>query len=181
MSGFGGNVHNDTEGGSFGFMTFPTGGASGGGGGAAFAPPPGAWNAAQPLTPQGGFAMGDILPPSQYAAGGSGGLGDDEDYANEPPLLQELGVDFTHISAKLMGVLNVTKKIDESTMADTDMAGPLFFALILGVCLLLTGKVHFGYIYGFGMLGCVAVYLIVNLMSGERGEAGRSSSQLITT
>jgi hypothetical protein len=51
-------------------------------------------------------------------------------------------------------------------MADTDMAGPLMFALVLGVCLLLSGKLHFGYIYGFGLLGCAALYLLVNLMAG---------------
>lgn len=46
------------------------------------------------------------------------------------------------------------------------MAGPLMFALVLGVCLLLSGKLHFGYIYGFGLLGCAALYLLVNLMAG---------------
>lgn len=31
-----------------------------------------------------------------------------------------------------------------------------------------TGKVHFGYIYGIGTLGCLGVYVLMNLMS-ERG------------
>lgn len=51
-------------------------------------------------------------------------------------------------------------------MADADMAGPLVFALILGFALLMAGKLHFGYIYGFGMVGSLAVYLLVNLMAG---------------
>lgn len=50
-------------------------------------------------------------------------------------------------------------------MRDSDMAGPLVFCLALGFCLLLTGKLHFGYIYGFGAMGCLAMYTIVNLMS----------------
>ena len=43
--------------------------------------------------------------------------------------------------------------------------------------MLQTGKLHFGYIYGFGMLGCIAVYLIINLMSGTYARAvGRTTN-----
>ena len=28
-----------------------------------------------------------------------------------------------------------------------------------------TGKLHFGYIYGIGLMGCVAMYFLLNLMS----------------
>eukprot|EP01111_Echinosteliopsis_oligospora_P019814 TRINITY_DN977_c0_g2_i2.p1 TRINITY_DN977_c0_g2~~TRINITY_DN977_c0_g2_i2.p1 ORF type:complete len:214 (+),score=21.73 TRINITY_DN977_c0_g2_i2:89-643(+) len=56
------------------------------------------------------------------------------------------------------------KRMDSHIMDDTDLAGPLFFALMMGVFLLLTGKVHFGYIYGMGAVGCVSMYLILNLM-----------------
>lgn len=138
---------------------------------------------------------------------GSGGFSDEDDFANEPPLLVELGVDFTHIRAKVWGVLNISKTIgglcaklevaqgaveesgnkprpaaldmidlciaDPALMADADMAGPLLFALILGFALLMVGKLHFGYIYGFGMLGCLAIYLLVNLMAGASQVAGR--------
>ena len=38
-----------------------------------------------------------------------------------------------------------------------------------GVCpsiaWLQAGKVHFGYIYGVGLLGCVSMYALLNLMS----------------
>jgi hypothetical protein len=46
-----------------------------------------------------------------------------------------------------------------------DLAGPLAFALLLGGELLLTGKLQFGYIYGFGLFGCLAMTLVLNLMS----------------
>lgn len=46
------------------------------------------------------------------------------------------------------------------------MAGPLMFALVLGFALLMVGKLHFGYIYGFGAFGCLAIYLLVSLMAG---------------
>jgi len=92
----------------------------------------------------------------------------DEDYENEPPLMEELGVNLPHIAAKSKAVLlpvGHTASIDVNLMADTDLAGPLFYALCLGGELLLSGKMHFGYIYGFGMFGCVAMTLVVNLMS----------------
>lgn len=48
---------------------------------------------------------------------GMGGLGgpieeDDEDYANEPPLLEELGINFEHIWSKTSAVILPTKRID---------------------------------------------------------------------
>lgn len=47
-----------------------------------------------------------------------GGLGtvaqeeDDEDYENEPPLLEELGINFEHIWSKTLAVIIPTKRID---------------------------------------------------------------------
>lgn len=57
---------------------------------------------------------------------------------------------------------------EPTIMEDSDMAGPLVFCLALGFFLLLTGKLHFGYIYGFGMCGCVAMYMLLNLMSNSK-------------
>jgi len=88
-------------------------------------------------------------------------------FDDEPPLLEELGINFEHIRGKSLAVLNPLKRIDSHIMDDTDLAGPLFFALMLGVFLLLSGKVHFGYIYGMGALGCVATYFVLNLMSEQ--------------
>lgn len=39
------------------------------------------------------------------------------------------------------------------------------FALLLGTALLLKGKIHFGYIYGVGAIGCISMCLLLNLMS----------------
>lgn len=87
-----------------------------------------------------------------------------EDYENEPPLLEELGVRFDHISSKTQAVLYLNKTVSEHILDDTDLAGPLCFCLLLGACLLLSGKVHFGYIYGFSMCGCAALQAVVSLM-----------------
>lgn len=37
---------------------------------------------------------------------------DDEDYDNEPPLLEELGINFEHIWSKTLAVILPTKRID---------------------------------------------------------------------
>jgi hypothetical protein len=102
------------------------------------------WPAAMPPTLHQRGALGGAFPGGSGFAvesnsmGGSGPLpGDLEDYTNEPPLLQELGVDFGHIRTKVTAVLMLTKPIDPTIMQDADMAGPLVFCLILGLCLLL--------------------------------------------
>ena len=33
------------------------------------------------------------------------------------------------------------------------------------LCGVQAGKVHFGYIYGIGVVGCLAMYVLLNLMS----------------
>lgn len=96
---------------------------------------------------------------------------DPHEFDNEPPLLEELGINFTHIRTKSLAVLLPMKfaasleQIDTSMMEDNDMAGPMAFALALGGELLLCGKIHFGYIYGFCLFGCLATTLILNLMA----------------
>ncbi|GAB6033270.1 Protein yipf5 [Chamberlinius hualienensis] len=69
-------------------------------------------------------------------------------------------------------VLNPLRSTDASIMQDTDLAGPLVFCLAFGGLLLLSGKVHFGYIYGIGLMGCVAMYALLNLMSLNGVSAG---------
>ena len=68
---------------------------------------------------------------------------DDDDYENELPLLEELGIRFDHIWSKTQAVINPTKKLRYNILDDADLAGPLFFCLLLGSCLLLAGKVRF--------------------------------------
>lgn len=87
------------------------------------------------------------------------------DFDNEPPLLEELGFNFDHIWQKTLSVLNPLKETDSHIMDDTDLAGPLLFCLAFGGFLLLHGKIQFGYIYGYSALGCLAMYIVLNLMS----------------
>jgi len=92
-----------------------------------------------------------------------------EDYDNEPPLLEELGINLDHIRTKSLAVLLPMKyaknNIDSTIMEDDDMAGPLAFILLLGGELLLAAKMNFGYIYGLSLFGCFAMTLMLNLLS----------------
>jgi len=112
---------------------------------------------------QGGGGVG----PSDYGmmGGGVSSFGDDDDDDNDDiPLLEELGINFDHIFRKTMIVLFPNRRISEDIADDTDLAGPLCFALILGSCLLLKGKVHFGYIYGFSVFGSLAFNTVLGLL-----------------
>ena len=99
-------------------------------------------------------------------------------YAEEPPLLEELGINFDQIVQKTYAVLNPFRKPEPNILQDSDLAGPLVFCLAFGCFLLVSGKVHFGYIYGFGALGCVSIYMLLNLMSPP--ETGLSMSCTIS-
>lgn len=74
------------------------------------------------------------------------------------------------------------RRVDEHIMDDADLAGPLLFFFCFGVSLLFvstlalssqkgldriqkSGRPHFGYIYGVGLLGSVSIYTLLNLMS----------------
>lgn len=88
-----------------------------------------------------------------------------EGYDGEPPLLEELGVNFGHIKTKTLAVLNPMARIDQHIMDDSDLAGPLLFCFLLATFLLFAGKVYSGYIYGLAAFGSTSLYLILSLMS----------------
>ena len=87
------------------------------------------------------------------------------DFEDEPPLLEELGIQRNEIVQKTMAALNPMRKVDASVLQSTDLAGPLVFVLGFGGCLLLSGKVHFNYVYAIVALGCLAMNFLVNQMS----------------
>jgi len=99
-------------------------------------------------------------------------------FEGEPPLLEELGINFSHIWAKSMTVLNPLRSIDERIMDDADMAGPAVFFLAFGIFLLLSGRSQFGYIYGIALLGSASIYALLNLMSTTGIDAYRTASVL---
>ncbi|XP_069057856.1 protein YIPF7 [Pleurodeles waltl] len=101
-----------------------------------------------------------------------------DNLGEEPPLLEELGINFDHIWQKTLTVLNPLKPADGSIMNETDLTGPMFFCLALGATLLLAGKVHFGYVYGMSTLGCLGIHTLLNLMSFTNVSIGCVASVL---
>ena len=61
--------------------------------------------------------------------------------------------------------MNPFRKLDAGTLNDADLTGPLLFCFLFGTSLLLSGKVHFGYIYGVAALGWISIFTILNLMA----------------
>lgn len=116
------------------------------------------------------YAYGGQQPPQtqQLSTGFLAAFGT-SGYPGEPPLLEELGFNFTHIKEKTLIVLNPSTSIEQNIMDDSDLAGPIFFCLLFGTFLLLSGKVHFGYIYGSAIIGTVSQYVLLNLMSSTKG------------
>uniref|UniRef100_UPI00398E487B protein YIPF5-like n=1 Tax=Pristiophorus japonicus TaxID=55135 RepID=UPI00398E487B len=108
---------------------------------------------------------GHILqPPAMFTPfGPSSAVYSDTD--DEPPLLEEIGINFDHIWQKTLTVLNPMKPADGSIMNETDLTGPMVFCLAFGATLLLAGKVQFGCVYGISVLGCLAIHALLNLMS----------------
>ncbi|KAJ8521972.1 hypothetical protein ONZ45_g1335 [Pleurotus djamor] len=116
---------------------------------------------------------GNIQPTGGWlSAFGTGG------FEGEPPLLEELGINFSHIRVKSMTVLNPLSNIDQHIMDDADLAGPLIFLFCFGTFLLFSGKLQFGYIYGVALLGCAGIYALLNLMSESGIDAYRVASVL---
>jgi len=112
---------------------------------------------------------GDMFTQDDYAKGTTG-FGEEED---EPPLLEELGIDPDRIIQKTLAVLNPFHRkgqIDDASylLQDSDLAGPVVFCLVLAAFLLLAGsKAHFGYVYGLAMTSCILMYILQSLMSSS--------------
>lgn len=134
--------------------------------------PPGSGQGATPGASGGYGGEGRYLSTGWLAAFGTGG------YPDEPPLLEELGINFEHIKSKTLTVLNPLVQVDQHIMDDSDLAGPILFCLLFGTFLLLSGKVHFGYIYGVALLGTISLHLILNLMSENGLRFTRTASVL---
>lgn len=74
--------------------------------------------------------MGGSMSPPQSPSGSG--------FEDEPPLLEELGINFSHILQKTLAVLIPFRKNDTDLhVNDDDLAGPLIFGVLLGFFLLL--------------------------------------------
>merc|ERR1719228_2662740 len=86
-------------------------------------------------------------------------------FEDEPPLLEELGINPDHIFQKTLTVLNPMRTTDASVAGDSDLAGPIVFAVAFGSFIMFSGKLYFNYIYGIGLLGCIAIYCLLPIVA----------------
>ncbi|ORC92830.1 uncharacterized protein TM35_000021560 [Trypanosoma theileri] len=81
------------------------------------------------------------------------------------PLLQELGIFPQHIRSKALAVLNPFKSMSQEAVEDTDLAGPVVFAITLAFLLSLRGKLQFSTIYSHSVLGIIFTKVLLTLMT----------------
>ncbi|KAK5125595.1 hypothetical protein LTR85_011869 [Meristemomyces frigidus] len=100
-----------------------------------------------------------------------------EGYEGEPPLLEELGVNFHHIQTKTLTVLNPMARIEAHIMDDSDLAGPFLFCALFGTFLLLSGKLWFGYVCGLAALGAFSLNFVFSMMSPPLSQDEMAAAQ----
>jgi hypothetical protein len=133
----------------------------------------------QPPQPAGG-GFQPVQPPTQAQQPGSGFAPqpqattnqqrpsyDPDDFENEPPLLEELGINVEHIWQRIQGIA-FFKRVNEDALSDADLSGPIAIGLALGVCLTCQGKMEFGQIYGMSGVGCCFICMLINVMAQKR-------------
>lgn len=116
------------------------------------------------------FDLGDVgvSAPRVSSVGYSGGGGGFGAFEDEPPLLEELGINIPQITRRTLTVLNPFR-INPDLHEDADLSGPIIFYMLFGLCQLLGGKVHFGVILGWTTLASLFLYTIFNLLAGKNG------------
>jgi len=130
--------------------------------------------------PQGGVDW--YTPSSGYTyntssgagfSGGAGGLGGGHsaNFEDEPPLLEELGIDVAGILKKTRSVL--LHRLNNKVLDDLDMGGALIFVFVLGGLHLLTGKLHFGIILGWSVVHSAALWFVLNQLAGGDSSEGK--------
>ena len=103
--------------------------------------------------------------PSQYrdmyskpfSGGGGGEYGSFEEDA---PLLEELGIDVPAIMHRIKAIL--TFRFASSDADSLDLGGPIIFMSVFAMAHLLVGKLHFGYILGWTVVGSVLLWFILS-------------------
>ncbi|KAK9837785.1 hypothetical protein WJX74_005015 [Apatococcus lobatus] len=93
-------------------------------------------------------------------------------FEEEAPLLEELGIDVSGILQKSFAVLLGRTKSDD--LEDLDLGGPLIFAALLAAVHLLTGKLHFGVILGWSVVGSILIWGVVSSLTGIEGPDQKS-------
>lgn len=95
---------------------------------------------------------------------------------DEPPILEELGIQIGPILRKSKNVL--LAKVGDESLRDIDMGGPLIFAASLAALHLLHGKLHFGVILGWSAVSCTFFWFIIHQLAGLGSESEKECIDL---
>ncbi|KAL3338251.1 hypothetical protein AABB24_030412 [Solanum stoloniferum] len=95
---------------------------------------------------------------------GGGSIG----FEDEPPLLEELGINTKQIYQKTLSILNPFR-IKSDLHEDGDLSGPFIFLMAFGLFQLLAGKIHFGIILGWVVMASMFLYVVFNMLAGRNG------------
>mmetsp|Transcript_145283 Transcript_145283/g.253560 ORF Transcript_145283/g.253560 Transcript_145283/m.253560 type:complete len:259 (-) Transcript_145283:75-851(-) len=121
-------------------------------------PPPGNFPPAGSFQAPGSFPAPQNFPPPSC----------DDDFENEPPILEELGINPEHIWQRMQGIA-FFKRLDEGILQDLDLSGPFVILLVLAACLVLSGKFIGGHLFGLSLWGCLFIFSLINVMSQKSG------------
>jgi hypothetical protein len=101
-------------------------------------------------------------------------------FPDEPPLLEELGVDFAQIARRAKSAMNplpMRKKHTRETSKDDDLAGPLVVFGLIATLHALQGKGHYGYILGWSAIASgLTCWLLNQLTAQNNNDAGENLS-----
>lgn len=117
----------------------------------------------------GSAAASTSFSTPQFAAatttiGGGGAMG----FEDEPPLLEELGINTKQIYQKTLSILNPFR-VKADLHEDADLSGPFIFLMAFGLFQLLAGKLHFGIILGWVIMASMFLYVVFNMLAGRNG------------
>ncbi|OIR58542.1 MAG: protein transport protein Yip1 [Amphiamblys sp. WSBS2006] len=98
--------------------------------------------------------------------------------SGDAPLSEELGISAQSITRKTLSVVNPFEKEPKTLVEDPDLVGPFFFYLLFALLLLVSGKVHFGYIYGTVLLGWSLVFFLLKALDAEDIDGTKTGSVL---
>ena len=101
-------------------------------------------------------------------------------FPDEPPLLEELGVDFAQIARRAKSAMNplpMRKKHTRETSKDDDLAGPFVVFGLIATLHALQGKAHYGYILGWSAIASgLTCWLLNQLTAQNNNDAGENLS-----
>ncbi|XP_042399426.1 protein YIPF5 homolog [Zingiber officinale] len=129
---------------------------------------------ANPSIPFMSFDIGSTTASSSFSApvyassSGVGSLSVSGSFEDEPPLLEELGINTRQIWRKTLSIMNPFR-VNPNLHEDGDLSGPFLFLMAFGLFQLLAGKFHFGIILGWVTVASLFLYVVFNMLAGRNG------------